>query len=130
MAGTVTTTKTASWGVTTAIGADSPVSGVVTDYEDSCEPILAPEQNEVGSIINQTMYDKHETCSFTVQVAAGTAKPAAGAAVTVGGKTYYVTSARVTENNGAYRKISMQAERYVHCTATEAASGISSGTGA
>lgn len=127
MAGTVTTTKTASWGVTTAIGADSPVTGVVTDYEDACEPVLAPEQNEVGSTINQTMYDKHYTCSFTVQVAASTAKPAAGSAISVGGTTWYVTSARVTENNNSYRKIALQAERYVHCDATEAASGITTG---
>ena len=128
MAGTVTTTKTASWGVTTAIGSDSPVTGVVTDYEDACEPVLAPEQNEVGSTINQTMYDKHYTCSFTVQVAASTAKPGAGTAITVGGKTWYVTSARVTENNNSYRKIALQAERYVHCNATEAASGIATGS--
>lgn len=127
MAGTVTTTKTASWGVTTAIGADSPVTGVVTDYEDACDPVLAPEQNEVGSTINQTMYDKHYTCSFTVQVAASTAKPHAGSAITVGGTTWYVTSARVTENNNSYRKIALQAERYVHCDATEAASGITTG---
>lgn len=127
MAGTVTTTKTASWGVTTAIGADSPVTGVVTDYEDACEPVLAPEQNEVGSTINQTMYDKHYTCSFTVQVAASTAKPHAGSAISVGGTTWYVTSARVTENNNSYRKIALQAERYVHCDATEAASGITTG---
>lgn len=127
MAGTVTTTKTASWGVTTAIGADSPVTGVVTDYEDACEPVLAPEQNEVGSTINQTMYDKHYTCSFTVQVAASTAKPHAGSAISVGGTTWYVTSARITENNNSYRKIALQAERYVHCDATEAASGITTG---
>lgn len=128
MAGTVTTTKTASWGVTTAIGTDSPVTGVVTDYEDAGEPVLAPEQNEVGSTINQTMYDKHYTCSFTVQVASGTAKPEAGSAITVGGKTWYVTSARVTENNNSYRKIALQAERYVHCDATEVASGITTGS--
>lgn len=127
MAGTVTTTKTASWGVTTAIGANSPVTGVVTDYEDACEPVLAPEQNEVGSTINQTMYDKHYTCSFTVQVAASTAKPHAGSAISVGGTTWYVTSARITENNNSYRKIALQAERYVHCDATEAASGITTG---
>ena len=127
MAGTVTTTKTASWGVTTAIGADSPVTGVVTDYDDAGEPVLAPEQNEVGSTINQTMYDKHYTCSFTVQVAASTAKPHAGSAISVGGTTWYVTSARVTENNNSYRKIALQAERYVHCDATEAASGITTG---
>ena len=128
MAGTVTTTKTASWGVTTAIGADSPVTGVVTDYDDAGEPVLSPEQNEVGSTINQTMYDKHYTCSFTVQVAASTAKPHAGSAISVGGTTWYVTSARVTENNNSYRKIALQAERYVHCNATEAASGITTGS--
>lgn len=127
MAGTVTTTKTASWGVSTAIGSDSPVTGVVTDYEDACEPVLAPEQNEVGSTINQTMYDKHYTCSFTVQVAKGTAKPDGGKQIAVNGENWYVTSSRVTENNNAYRKIAIQAERYVHCTATEAASGISGG---
>ena len=128
MAGTVTTTKTASWGCSSVIGTDSPVTGVVTDYDDACEPVLAPEQNEVGSTINQTMYDKHYTCSLTVQVAAGTAKPEAGAQVTIGGTTWYVTSSRVTENNSTYRKISMQAERYVHCNATEAASGIGTGS--
>lgn len=124
--GSVSTTKTASWGVTTGLDAQTTVSGVVTDWEDSAEPVLAPEQNEVGSVINQTMYDKHFTCSFTVQVKAATAKPKAGTAVTAAGKTWYVTSSRVTENNTSYRKIAVTAERYVHCTATEAATEISS----
>ena len=51
MAGSVTTTKTASWGVSSGLGANTVVSGVVTDFEDSCEPVLAPEQNEVGSTV-------------------------------------------------------------------------------
>ncbi len=105
-----------------------PRDGSCPDYEDACEPVLAPEQNEVGSTINQTMYDKHYTCSFTVQVAASTAKPEGGSAITVGGKTWYVTSARITASNNTYRKIALQAERYVHCDATEAASGITTGS--
>lgn len=126
MAGSVTTTKTASWGVSSGLGANTVVSGVVTDFEDSCEPVLAPEQNEVGSTINQTMYDKHFTCSFTVQVAAGTARPKGGDSIQVNGKSWYVTSSRITENNTSYRKIAVTAERYVLCTATEAATGIGS----
>ena len=57
-------------------------------------------------------------------LAAGTTAPKAGDAITLGSKTWYVTSARVTENNTSYRKIAVQAERYVLCTATEAATGI------
>ena len=44
----------------------------------------------------------------------------------VNGKSWYVTSSRVTENNTSYRKIAVTAERYVLCTATEAATGIGS----
>lgn len=124
MAGSIHTSKLASWGITSGLDAGTAVTGVVTDFESSAETVLAPEQNEVGSVINQTMYDKHFTCSCTVQVAAGTAAPKAGEAVTLGSKTWYVTSARVTENNTSYRKIAVQAERYVLCTATEAATGI------
>lgn len=117
-----TTTKTASWGVTET----APITGVITDFEMSEEPVNAPEQNEVGSIINQTMHDIHKTASCTVQVAAGTAAPKAGSAITLGSETMYVTSARITENNTSYRKIAITAESYKHCNATEAATGIGS----
>lgn len=125
--GSVTTTKTASWGISTIRG-QTAVAGVVTDYDDAEEPILAPEHNEVGTVINQTQYDRHFTCSFTVQVASGTAKPLGGAAITIATKTWYVTSARITESNSAYRKIAISAERYALCTETELASGVTSGT--
>lgn len=124
--GAINQSKWASWGIDTGLTAQEVVAGVVTDFEDSSEPVLAPEQNEVGSTINQTMYDKHFTCSFTVQVKKGVAKPKAGDSITVANKSWYVTSARITENNTSYRKIAVTAERYVHCTATEVASGISS----
>lgn len=119
-----TTTATASWGVT----GTAPVTGVMTDCEYGEESILGPEQNEVGSIINQTKYDIRKTANCTVQVAAGTAAPAAGTQVTIDGKTMYVTSARVVENNTSYRKIQISAEAYALCTATQAASGIGSST--
>lgn len=117
-----TTTKTASWGVTET----SPITGVITDFEMSEEPVNAPEQNEVGSVINQTMHDIRKSASCTVQVAAGTAAPKAGSAITFGNETMYVTSARITENNTSYRKIAITAESYKHCTATEPATGIGS----
>lgn len=116
-----TTTATASWGV----GSEVPVTGVLTDFDSSEEPVLGPEQNEVGSVINQTKYDVRKTINCTVQVAAATAKPAAGAAFAVEGQTYYVTSSRIVENNTSYRKIQVTAEAYAHCTATQAAEGIS-----
>ena len=83
MAGSIHTSKLASWGITSGLDAGAAVTGVVTDFESSAETVLAPEQNEVGSVINQTMYDKHFTCSCTVQVAAGTAAPKAGEAITL-----------------------------------------------
>lgn len=106
-----TTTATASWGVGTA----SPVTGVMTDYSDSTEAVDAPEQNEVGQVIGDTVYDKRETVNCTVQVAAGTAKPDVGSQISINSKNYIVKNSTVTENNNSYRKIAVTAERYIHC---------------
>lgn len=118
-----TSQKTASWGVTeTSAG----VTGVITDIEFAVESVTAPEENEVGSVINQTMYDVHKTANATVQVAAGTAIPKAGQAITFGSETMYVTSARLVENNKSYRKIMIAAESFALCSAVENATGITS----
>lgn len=116
-----TTQPTASWGIT----GTAPVTGVMTDCEFGEESVLGPEQNEVGSIINQTKYDVRKTANCTVQVAAGTEAPLTGTAVTINGEAMYVTSARVVENNTSYRKIQISAEAYALCTTTQAATGIS-----
>lgn len=129
MAGSVTTVKTASWGISTALG-QSVVAGVVTDWDDGEEPSLQPEQNEMGSVINQTMNDIHYTANMTVQVKAETDKPAAGTQVSIDGTAWYVTSSRVTESNNAYRKIAVSLERYKLCNATEACPGIANGSSA
>lgn len=115
-----TTQKTASWGVSTS----SPVTGVITDWNEAEAAVNAPELNEVGSTINQTMHDIHYTATATVQVAAGTDKPAAGTAVTVNDHTYYVVNAEIVESNSAYRKITLSLESFALCTAVEKADGI------
>lgn len=124
MAGSITTTKTASWGINTALGS-AVVTGVITDWDDGDDAITAPEQNENGSTINETQYDRHFTASMTVQVAAATDKPKSGKSVNVGSQAWFVRSARVTESNTAYRKIAVNLERWELCNAVEPASGIS-----
>ena len=125
MAGSVTTTKTASWGITTPLGS-AVVTGVITDWDDGDDAITAPEQNEKGSTINETQYDRHYTATMTVQVAALVNKPQSGKTVSVGSQTWFVRSARVTESNTAYRKIQVNLERWELCNAVEVTSGISS----
>lgn len=108
------TTK-ASWGVN---GSVDKVSGVVTDLEIGHEAILGTQQNELGAVIQQTMYDKKTTMTATVEVASTINLPAHGAAVTIAGKAGYITSARLIENNTSYKKISITAEFYTNCSET------------
>ena len=115
-----TMTGVASWGVSGGTSVTN-VTGVITDVDVGGEPVLAPEYNEVGAVIKQTMYDEHKTVDVTVEVAAGTAKPASGASITIAGVEGYVTRARIVESNQAYRKIIISAEAYANCTATTAA---------
>jgi len=109
---TKTTAGTAAWGVQ---GSVSGVSGIVTSIGQDEEPILAPEYNEVGQVVRQTHYDTKTTVSCTVEVAAGTALPSAGAQITINGKQGYVVKASLAEDNQAYRKISVTAEFYTNC---------------
>lgn len=125
MSENITTTKTASWGITTPLGSQV-VTGVITDWDDGDDAITAPEQNEKGSTINETQYDRHYTATMTIQVAALTNKPQSGKSVAVGSQTWFVRSARVTESNTAYRKIQVNMERWELCNAVEVTSGISS----
>jgi len=110
-----TTSGIASWGVQ---GSVSGVQGIVTDIEEAHEGQMAPEYNEVGAVVKQTIYDRHTTFNCTVEVAAGTEPPDEGDAITVNGETCYVVSARITESNQAYRKIAITGEKWTNCNAT------------
>lgn len=119
----ITSTGTASWGVTGALSGTGSVTGIITDIDDGAEAILAPEYNEIGQVVKQTHYDTKKTVSCTVEVAAGTAKPAPGAAITINGVAGYVVNSKVVESNQAYRKISITAECYSKCTAVTPVGG-------
>lgn len=114
------TAKWASWGISeTGLGIQGAVpgngasgDGVVTDFEVSVEPIMAQEQNELGSVIQNTCYDKRYQATGTLQIKADVALPDATQAITIDTIPYYLTSARITENNTSYRKYACTFERY------------------
>lgn len=116
----ITSTGSASWGVTGAVSGTGSVTGIITDIDDGAEAILAPEYNEIGQVVKQTHYDTKKTVSCTVEVAAGTGKPAPGTAITINGVAGYVLNSKVVESNQAYRKIHITAECYSKCSTATA----------
>jgi hypothetical protein len=107
----------ASWGITNGTTV-SQVSGIVTDYSLTKDGSIGTEQNEVGAVIKQVVYDKKLTVNVTVVVAASANPPEYGAEVNVKGTKFYVTNSSVTENNMSFRKIAITAERYQYCDKT------------
>lgn len=107
----------ASWGISNGTSV-SNVSGVITDFSETKDGSMGTEQNEVGAVIKQVVYDNKFTVNVTVVVAAGAQAPAYGSAVNIKGTKYYVTNSSVTENNMSFRKISITAERYQYCDKT------------
>ncbi len=119
----ITSTGTASWGVTGALSGTGSVTGIITDIDDGAEAILAPEYNEVGQVVKQVHYDTKKTVSCTVEVAANTDKPAPGTAITINDVAGYVVNSKVVESNQAYRKIQITAECYSNCSAVTTVGG-------
>jgi len=104
----------ASWGVT---GSASGVSGIVTHLQTEKESILAPEYNELGAVVKQTLYDLHKTATATIEVAQGAEPPDEKSAITIGGVQGYVLRSSVVEDNKAYRHIEVTIEAYKNCNA-------------
>lgn len=102
----------ASWGVT---GSATGVTGIITSIDYGAEYIMAPEHNEIGQVVKQTLYDTQKTATFTVEVAANTDIPGKGTQVTVNGNRMYVKTARKLEDNNSYRRIQINAEAYENC---------------
>lgn len=117
-----TTQGQASWGIsdgTTVTG----VSGVITDIDAGEDPQMEPQRNEVGAVIKQTLYDRRGEVNVSVEVAAGTAKPKSGTAITVAGVQGYVTRTRVVESNQRYRVINITVEAYPNCKTVDDIAG-------
>ena len=103
----------ASWGVksnhrTTPNG----VTGVVTDYDEALEPIMAALQDEVGADIGHTVYDLKRSVSVTIQCKSNSELPAVDSLIALGGIQLYVDRANITENNQSYMKFAVSASRF------------------
>ena len=109
-----TTQGDASWGISNGTTVTN-VSGVITDIDVSEDPQMDPQRNEVGAVIQQTLYDRRGEVNLTVEVAAGVAKPKTGTQITAAGVQGYVTRSRVVESNQRYRAISITIEAYPNC---------------
>ena len=102
----------ASWGVKTVSGSVANVTGVVTDFSRSVEPVSSPLPSETGSDIGHTIYDRKTSISATVQCKNTAAIPAVDSIITVAGERYYVDRAELTESNQSYTKFSLSASRF------------------
>lgn len=130
--GQLTTTRYASWGISSGMAVTSTVDGVVTDFDVNVEPVLAAEQNEEGSVIGQVRYDNHLSGNATVQVKSSSTLPNIGDTINIASSesgqvsvsTYYITSLRVVENNTSFRKIVVGLEAYYLCGETSPTSGL------
>lgn len=105
---------TASWGVSDGTQVTN-VNGVITDIDIGEEPQMEAQRNEIGAVIQQTLYDRRGEVNVTVEVAAGTAKPKTGTTITAAGVQGYVTRSRVVESNQRYRAINITIEAYPNC---------------
>lgn len=106
----------ATWGIGDADQVTG-VSGVITDLSISTEAIMEPQRNEVGAVIQQSMYDERTQVTATVEVAAGGPLPAKGSQITIAGVQGYVLNARRVASNSRYQAIEITVELYKHCSA-------------
>lgn len=128
MAQNPTTTPTASWGIfVEKIGS---LKGIITDITIRSEALFGTEQNEIGAVIQQSLYDKKTTIDATIQVEKGTEPPKMGEKIRIDETDYYVTSASIIENNLAYRKLAVSAECFKHCSETKDVGKVENTAGA
>ncbi len=117
-----TTQGNASWGISDGTSI-TQVQGVITDIDAGEDPLMEPQRNEAGAVIKQTLYDRRGEVNVTVEVAAGTAKPKSGTAITIAGVQGYVTRSRVVESNQRYRAFNITVEAYPNCKTVDDIAG-------
>lgn len=119
----LTTGHVCSWGIDyehydKAAILPSGASGIIYGLDESVEPIMAPEHNELGQVIAQTNYDMHGRFSGTLQVAHGLALPSEGSTMQINSKYYYLVNATLSESNQSYDKYAVTVERYLRTGGT------------
>lgn len=101
----------AAWGVEHSLAAPFNTC-VVTDYSENTESQHQYEYDQRGAVAGAVVYDKRVTITATIQVPKNISLPAVGALIAIDGKSCLLTSCDVVQNNQAYRKVSITAERY------------------
>lgn len=101
----------ASWGVRNK-QSPSGVTGVVTDYDRSLEPIMAALNDEVGADIGHTVYDYRTSITMSVQCKAGSVLPQVDETFVVAEIEGYVDRCNITESNSSYMKFSVSISRF------------------
>ncbi|MGN0890527.1 MAG: hypothetical protein ACI4W7_02625 [Candidatus Spyradenecus sp.] len=101
----------AAWGVEHSLGEPFNTC-VVTDYAINTELLHQPEYDQQGAVAGTTCYDTHVTLSATIQVPKGITLPTVGSLISVDDKNFLLLTCEVVQNNQAYRKLSITAERY------------------
>ena len=113
----------ASWGIKSDHrNTPANVSGVVTDYDTSLEPIMAALQDEVGADIGHTVYDEKTSVSVTIQCKSTAQLPPVNAPLTINGVTFYVDHTNITESNQAYMKFTASLSKFKATPEIEVAS--------
>jgi hypothetical protein len=114
----VTQTNIASWGINSShitagkglLSGAGHSQGIVTNWEETGDYRAGELQNEVGSLIGRHVYDVVRSVSCSHITAFVDNLPAPGTYVTVNGKYYWIKTARIVENNGAYAKLDITLE--------------------
>lgn len=87
----------ATWGIS-----DSVNYGIIQSRDYSESHKTGECRNELGQLIRMEQYDQEYQGVFTI-VTTGTL-PSIGDSITIEGKSMYVSSIEVTENNTSYQK--------------------------
>lgn len=103
----------AKWGARQISGAST--YGVVTSFEKISDMMSQNETNENGAVCRVVIYDERTRIVFTVMASEATEKPEPGTQMSIDGKACWVQHSEVIEQNQAYKKIRVTAERYKNC---------------
>ena len=109
----ITKNHVAKWGLRHVIGASS--FGVITSLEKISDLMVQTETDESGAVCRAVPYDNRERIVFTVMASESTDKPEPGTQMSIDGKACWVQHSEVIEQNQAYKKIRVTAERYKNC---------------
>ena len=101
----------AAWGVEHNLAAPFD-SCVVTDYSENSESQHQYEYDQQGAVAGAVVYDTRVTLTASIQAPKSIELPKVGELLAIDAKQWLLTACDVVQNNQAFRKVSITAERY------------------